>query len=664
MERIVIWRMFCRHGGSADIQVQKERIGGAGMEKRYYTIGMAGHIDHGKTTLTKALTSVDTDRLKEEKERNISIEPGYAPLYNNDHIEISVVDVPGHERFIRQMIAGVAGIDLVILVVAADEGVMPQTKEHLDILSLLGIKQTIVVLTKISRVERDMVDLALEEMMEEVKGTDFDGSSFFLVDSISGEGVNELKEAIIHSLNSLPSRSMSGELRLPVDQVFTVKGQGTVVRGTIYEGSLETGQDLMILPQGIYTKAKQIQVHNDKRRAGYAGQRTAVNLSGVDYKKLKRGNVLVSTPHLYVSETVDVCLEILTNVQYDIKQRMQVIVHAGTCEVMGKLVFFDRNRAIGGARNILCQIQLSEPIMAKRGDRFIVRRPSPVETIGGGWVIQPNGGKYRYGKETIALLEAQTEGTSEERILKVLDRFKSADRGFLLKETSLSEETMEELLKGDDWFELHDSTITHCKFAEECKNMIDRVVSKYHKDFPLYKGINSGELKQYLKEYPGSLIDYTLENGKYIQESGRVYLKGFSPHIPPEWEKRCKQLLSLMENDGNEVKDMEEYFEHVGIPHKWRSDFYHFFVQEKKIVPLDDRKAYSSKVFSESITRLKHHTNDTFHIGEAKEVLGVSRKYMIPLLEKLDKEGLTIRMDGRRKWISSVHKVEKKYKGK
>ena len=629
------------------------------MEKRYYTIGMAGHIDHGKTTLTKALTSVDTDRLKEEKERNISIEPGYAPLYNDDHIEISVVDVPGHERFIRQMIAGVAGIDLVVLVVAADEGVMPQTREHLDILSLLDIKQTIVVLTKISKVEREMVDLALEEMMEELRGTVFDGSPFLLADSLSGEGVNELKEAIIHSLNSLPSRSVSGELRLPVDQVFTIKGQGTVVRGTVYEGSLETGQDLMILPQGIHTKAKQIQVHSDKKGAGYAGQRVAVNLSGVGYKKLKRGNVLVSSPHLYVSDTIDVCLDVLMNVKYDIKQRMPVMVHTGTSEVIGRLVFFDRNSAKGGTGNILCQIQLSEPIMAKRGDRFIVRRPSPVETIGGGWVIQPNGGKYRYGEGTIELLQAETEGTPKDRILKVLDRYKSANRGFLLKETSLPEERMEKLLQGHEWIELSDSTVTHSKITDECRKMIDQVVLKYHKDFPLYRGINSGELKQSLKEYPGSLIDYVLEKGTYIQESGRVYLEGFSPQIPPEWEKRCGQLLSLLETDGNKVRDMEEYFEQAGIPENWRSDFYHYFVQEKKIVPLDDRKAYSSKVYSEAITRLKHHTNDTFHIGEAKEVLGVSRKYMIPFLEKLDKEGLTIRMEGKRKWVSNVHKVGK-----
>ncbi|MCA1058998.1 selenocysteine-specific translation elongation factor [Rossellomorea aquimaris] len=622
------------------------------MAKRYYTIGMAGHIDHGKTTLTKALTSVDTDRLKEEKERSISIEPGYAPFYMDDHLEVSVVDVPGHERFIRQMIAGVAGIDLVLLVVAADEGVMPQTKEHLDILSLLGVKQGIIVLSKISKIDEEIRELALEEIMEELIGTVFEGSPVLLVDSLTGEGVGELRETIISVIRDLPSRNISGEFRLPVDQAFTIKGQGTVVRGTIYEGSLVTGQELVILPMGIHTKAKQIQVHHHRAEKGYAGQRAAVNLSGVDYKELKRGNVLVATPHLYVTDTIDVCLNILNHVR-QIKQRMPIMVHAGTSEVMGKLVFFDRNSVNGNTNpgSILCQIRLDEYIMVKRGDRFIIRRPSPVETIGGGWVLQPKGGKYRFGEETIALLQSEMDGNPRDRVLNVLNRHKSAERDSLMKEASLSESSMREFLQEQDWVVLSDSTVTHRTIVNECRHEIESVLLKFHQDSPLLKGLNIGELKQHLKEYPGPLIDHALEKGKWKQEGGRLHLEGFSPQLPIEWEKRCSQLLSMMENDGTKVKDMEEYFKQMGIPEKWRSDFYHFFVQEKKIVPLDDRKAYSIRVFNEAVVRLKRHTKDTFHISEAKEVLDLSRKYMIPFLEKLDKEGLTIRIEDKRKWV-------------
>lgn len=659
LEGCSVCRLFCHHGRSTGIQIQDEKIeSGERMRKDHYTIGMAGHIDHGKTTLTKALTSVDTDRLKEEKERSISIEPGFAPLYEDDTVEISVVDVPGHERFIRQMIAGVAGIDLVVLAVAADEGVMPQTKEHLDILSLLGIRLCIVVLTKISKVEEDLREMAREEVIEELKDTVFDGSTVLAADGLTGEGVTALKEIIISSLKGLPSRNTAGEFRLPVDQVFTVKGQGTVVRGTIYEGSLETGQDLTILPHGIHTKAKQIQVHHRKAEKGYAGQRAAVNLPGVDYKTLKRGNVLVSSPHLFMTNTIDVCLQVLPTVRHGIKQRMRVMVHTGTSEVLGKLMLFDRNKEEAGTNptTILCQIRLDGSIMVKRGDRFIVRRPSPVETMGGGWIIQPNGGNYRFGDETIGYLKSLIEGTPSERVLRVLDRYKSLERESLKKEGSLSEERMRELLKEREWIQLSDSSISHSKIMKECQNAIKQFLLTFHEKFPLLKGVNRAELKQHLCEYPGNLVDYVLEQGNWVQGNGLVQLAGFTPHLPPAWEKRCIQLLDLLERDGTQVRDMEEYFEKVGIPEKWQSDFTRFFIQEKKIVPLDEKKAYSIGVFNNAIILLRKHTDDAFQVGEAKEVLGLSRKYMIPFLEKLDSEGLTLRIEGKRQWIGNIDK--------
>ncbi|WP_374056740.1 selenocysteine-specific translation elongation factor [Rossellomorea sp. FM04394] len=624
------------------------------MAKQYYTIGMAGHIDHGKTTLTKALTSVDTDRLKEEKERSISIEPGFAPLYHDEDMEISVVDVPGHERFIRQMIAGVAGIDLVVLVVAADEGVMPQTKEHLDILALLGITHGIVVLTKISKVDEELRDMALEEVMDELKETVFERAPVLLADSLSGEGVEELKQKIITTLKDMVSRSVRGDFRLPIDQVFTVKGQGTVVRGTVFGGTLDTGEEIMILPQGIHTKAKQIQAHHRKESRAFAGQRAAINLSGVGYKELKRGNVLVTSTHFSVTNTIDVCLEILYAVNHPIKQRMPVVVHVGTSEVMGKLVFFDRNKVESETEPILCQIRLDESIVAKRGDRFILRRPSPMETIGGGWIIQPNGGRYKFGEETMALLQSERHGTPQERVLRLLEQYKCVDEDFILREASLTHTELHDMLQGDDqWIVLSQSKVSHLKIVEECVESIDQILRGFHEEFPLLKGINSGELKQSLKEYTGDLVDYAIEQKHWKQSSGILCLEGFIPHLPPQWEKRCSQLLDLLEADGRQVKDMEEYFHQVGIPPKWQSDFHHFFIQEKKIVPLDDKKAYSYQIFMKAVEDLKEKTGETFDIADAKEVLGLSRKYMIPFLEKLDKDGLTLRIQELRKWIGT-----------
>src|SRR3954451_8255563 len=294
------------------------------MSKCYFTIGMAGHIDHGKTSLTKALTNVDTDRLKEEKERQISIELGFAPLYEDEDIQISVIDVPGHERFIRQMIAGVGGIDLVVLVVAADEGFMPQTREHLEILKFLGVKGGIVAITKIDRVEEEFVELVKEDIFTELGNTVFEKAPYVLVDSVSHKGIEQLKTMIIETLKEQEMRDAKGAFRLPIDQVFTVKGQGTVVRGTVYEGTVEEGQTLKIMPEGLEVKARQIQVHHKQAQKAYAGQRTAINLAGVSKEDLERGNVLVSSEHFIVTKTVDVAIRVVEDLDYMVKQRMPI----------------------------------------------------------------------------------------------------------------------------------------------------------------------------------------------------------------------------------------------------------------------------------------------------------------------------------------------------
>ena len=397
---------------------------------------MAGHIDHGKTSLTKALTNVDTDRLKEEKERQISIELGFAPLYEDEEIQISVIDVPGHERFIRQMIAGVAGIDLVVLVVAGDEGVMPQTREHLDILGFLGIRNGIVAITKIDRVDEEFVDLVKDDIFEELQGTVFENSPFVLVDSLSMKGIDELKNLIVDTLKEQEMRDVKGAFRLPIDQVFTVKGQGTVVRGTVYEGSVEEGQTLMIMPKGIEVRGRQLQVHHKPAKKAFAGQRVAINLSNVTKEDLERGDVVVSSEHFNVTRTIDVAIRVVEDLDYMVKQRMPIKCHIGTAEVMGRIVFFDRNDLKEENGEILCQLRLEHEIVTKRGDRFIIRRPSPQETIGGGWVIDPRGEKYRFGVQTIEELEKKKVGTPKERMIAALTEGKSLILSELIKRTA------------------------------------------------------------------------------------------------------------------------------------------------------------------------------------------------------------------------------------
>ncbi|WP_163183219.1 selenocysteine-specific translation elongation factor [Neobacillus sedimentimangrovi] len=628
----------------------------ARLEKRYFTIGMAGHIDHGKTTLTKALTNVDTDRLKEEKERQISIELGFAPLYEDDEIQISVIDVPGHERFIRQMIAGVAGIDLVVLVVAADEGVMPQTKEHLDILKFLGVKNGIVAITKIDRVDEDWMELVKEDIAKELTGTVFEDAPFVLVDSLSKKGIEELKQLIIRTLKDQDMRDVRGAFRLPIDQVFTVKGQGTVVRGTVYEGTVKEGQTLTILPKGLEVKARQIQVHHQPAQKAFAGQRAAINLSGVSKEELERGDVLVSSEHFIVTKIIDVAIRIVDKLQHPIKQRMPVKLHIGTAEVMGRIVFFDRNEVIEENGEILCQLRLEEEILTKRGDRFILRRPTPVETLGGGWVIDPRGNKYRFGNQTIEELEKKKVGAPKERITSALLEAKSLSLPELIKRTALDEETINAHLKTDKDFILHNEreyTLWQVVYSIK-EDLYDRL-QDYHQKFPLKTGMNKAELLQSMqKRYPIPLLEFAIDNGISNLELNRkeqyVSIATFTPHIPQNWSKRTNQLLEELKKDGLKVRPFKDYLTAAGIPERMEHDLRRFLEEQKLIIMQEDPFAYHEEIFSQAIATLKSRTGPEFEVGEAKEILQLSRKYMIPFLEKLDAIGLTKRVENKRIW--------------
>ncbi|MCP3739290.1 selenocysteine-specific translation elongation factor [Rossellomorea sp. BNER] len=613
---------------------------------------MAGHIDHGKTTLTKALTNVDTDRLKEEKEREISIEPGFASLYEDDQIQISVVDVPGHERFIRQMIAGVAGIDLVVLVVAADEGVMPQTKEHLEILSFLGITSGIIALTKIDRVEKELHELAREEITEELFGTVFEGAPIVLVDSLSGKGVEEIKTLIIRTIEKAETTRIQGDFRLPIDQVFTVKGQGTVVRGTVYEGMVEEGEALYVLPSGFETRARQIQVHLKEANTANGGQRAAINLSSLAKNQIKRGDVLVKSPHFTVTKTVDVTLHLVQDLQYEVKQRMTVKVHTGTAEVMGRIVFFDRNDVITTEEEIYCQLRLEEPIVTKRNDRFIIRRPTPHETIGGGEIIDPNGAKYKFGKETISKLKAKREGTAEERLIRVLQNWKVGSREEILQKTSLSSEELDLVLCREDWITFSGTKITHSSLVSELHTYISKKLEDFHNKESMKYGINKAELIQTLQ--PGwnkEMIEYVLSRGmEWKQEGPTISQKNFTPHVPPQWKKRSDNSLLSLKKSGRKVESIDVYLDKEGIPKDLQSAFIHFYREQKMIVGLEGTVFWHREVFDDALKTLIDQTKETFSIGEAKEILGLSRKYVIPFLESLDKRGLTLRDGGERRW--------------
>lgn len=626
------------------------------MDKHYFTVGMAGHIDHGKTSLTKALTNVDTDRLKEEKERQISIELGFAPLDLGDNISASVIDVPGHERFIRQMIAGVAGIDLVILVVAADEGVMPQTKEHLDILSFLGIKKGIVAVSKIDKVDEEFVDLVEDEIKEQLQGTVFADSPIILVDSINGIGIDSLRMKIKEELEQLEMRNASGAFRLPIDQVFTVKGQGTVVRGTVYEGTVIEGQTLMILPSREETKARQLQVHHKPSQKAVAGQRVAINLSNVSREGTQRGDVLVDKEHFVVTNTIDISLSFVQSLKHPIKQRTPIKLHLGTSEVMGKIVFFDRNEVTGASGEVLCQLRLDEDVVTKRGDRFILRRPTPTETIGGGWVLDPHGQKYRFGEETMKMLHIKKEGTPSQRLIDLLKEKKYLPKKELLQLTSLKEEQLEEIKQeSDDLGEILQGLSLQSE-KESLLRKANEQLANYQEKYPLRFGMNKAELiavisHQAPKEWVTAVIDEGIQD-HLIQKQGQfIATVEYEPSYPSSWKKRIESMVDSIQQDGLNVKTWEEYGSDSGIPKDVLEELKHYLKTKNKLFFLDEKNAITRENLDMAIKKLRSNTGDSFDLKMAKDSLEVSRKYLIPLMELFDTLGVTRREEQNRVWV-------------
>ncbi|KQL54480.1 translation elongation factor [Heyndrickxia shackletonii] len=624
------------------------------MKKRYFTVGMAGHIDHGKTALTKALTNVDTDRLKEEKERQISIEPGFAPLYDDDRIQISIIDVPGHERFIRQMIAGVAGIDYVVLVIAADEGVMPQTLEHAEILSFLNIEHGCIVLNKIDKVDEEVLKMAVEDIQAGLNGTMFEGVPIFPVSSVTGEGCDMLKSSIVETLLLQPERHIYDTFRFPIDQVFTVKGQGTVVRGTIYEGSVKEGDKLISLPNQLDVKVRQIQVHHEQVDTAYAGQRTALNITGIPLHQMKRGDTLVSSNSYITSDTIDVNLSLGSNLKYTVKQRMPIKCYIGTTEVMGKIVFFDRNEVTMEKEDILCQLRLDSPIVAKRGDRFIIRRPSPFETIGGGWIIDPNGKRYKFGRDTITLLQKKKSGSFSDRLFSFLEEAKALEKKLILSNLSISQEELEKEIQHQEWI-VYNDFVTHRKILNEMVNEMERNIIDFHHLNPLQTGLRKAELFQSIqRQYPEHLIEYCLkkglEQGKWEQEGPYVFKKDFHPHLPEKWIKPMSSLVASLKNDNWKVDNFITYIEKSGIESNKAQEVIKFLMDEGSIVPLTPALYWQKDVFQYYVNELKTKTNAIFDMQEAKAILGFSRKYLVPFLEAMDREKLTCRKDGGRMW--------------
>lgn len=624
--------------------------------REFFTVGMAGHIDHGKTTLTKALTGVETDRLKEEKLRNISIEPGYAPLVQTDELQISIIDVPGHERFIRQMIAGVAGIDFVVLVIAADEGVMPQTREHIAILTLLGIERGMIAVTKVERTEQELLEIIQSDIADTVAGTFLENAPLYFVDSVTQKGIEKFKSDLIETVKKQKKRSTFSSFRLPVDDVFTVKGQGVVVRGTVFDGQVRAGDDLVVLPSEKRVRVRQMQSHHEQKQVVYAGQRVAINLGGVSRDEIKRGHVLVKDNFYTSTSRIDVSFTPLEKINHEVKQRQQIKLYVGTSEVTGKIIFFDRNELQKENNSeVLCQIQLDEAVVVTRGDRFIIRRASPIETIGGGMILEPRAERHRFGKETVQLLQQMKRGTAKDRITSLLDKEFALTKPDILRLAGVTEDELGNIKH--ELIEIDEQVFTSKTAIERVIGAIESKLIPFHQTYPLRLGINRAELiSELLMAFPETLIEFVLLNEKtnniFRVTSHTVALQSFTPTFPPNWKKRIESALNEWEAQGADMEKMTDIFSRHEIPKELHTDLYYFLLHTDRAYEFDEGRLMPQSIAKQLKDKLYRKTDgSSFSLQIARDITTLSRKNLVPLLELFDRLGYTKRENNERVWL-------------
>ncbi len=628
-------------------------------------LGTAGHIDHGKTTLVKALTGIDTDRLKEEKERGITIELGFAHLTLPSGARLGIVDVPGHERFVKNMVAGASGVDLVALVVAADEGVMPQTREHLEICELLGVKTGVVVVTKRDLVDEEWLELVKEDIAEALRGTFLEGAPMVAVSAVTGEGIPELIQVLDELVAKIPDRPAEGPFRLPVDRVFVIKGFGTVVTGTAISGKLRVGEEVSVYPRELPARIRRIQVHGEDQDFAEAGQRTALNLQGLEKEDVERGDVVAHPGVLRPSLILDLDLRYLSSAPKPLLHNTRVRFHIGTSEVLGRIVLFGTDKVEPGER-ALCQIRLEEPVVCWRGDHFVIRSYSPMVTVGGGRVLNPVARKRKRSQrrqlEELALLR---DGSLEEIILYHLRQ--AEEMGLPLEEIALRVsvfgEALEEVLKRLKEHGKVKEVRTEGRrlflareIYEELKEEILERLRKYHEKFPLKPGIPKEDLRQRL---PSGLDPRVFEEmlaelakqGKIVQEREIVRLASHRIVLAEEQEELKRRIEREFLRAGFQPPDKDEVLSRFRDQGPLAVEIFNLLLQEGRLVKLKDDLVFHAKVLEEAkklaTDFLKKHGE--MAVGDFRKLTGgASRKYLIPLLEYLDREKVTIRVGDKR----------------
>jgi selenocysteine-specific elongation factor len=629
---------------------------------KHVIVGTAGHIDHGKTSLVLALTGIDADRLKEEKQRGITIDIGFADLRLGD-LQLGFIDVPGHERFVKNMLAGVHGIDLVLLVIAADESVMPQTREHFDICRLLGVGAGLVVLTKADMVDAELLELARAEVEEFVAGSFLDGAPIIPVSSTTGEGIEELKRALEALAATVPGRDTTRPLRLPVDRVFTIRGFGTVLTGTLVAGEVGVGESLELLPGGRRARVRGLQVHGHTTEHARAGQRTAVNLQGVDVGELDRGQVLASAGRFRASAMLDVRLKVLDTAPRPLEHRARVRFHIGTSEVIARLALLGRE-AIEPGGEAIAQARLETPTLALPGDRFIIRSYSPQATIAGGVVLDALAPKHRRS-DTRALewLEQLEAADERERVRLRLER--AAERGLslgeLAEQTGLPDAGLLEharaLVAGGRVALVAESPPRWMEAGAlaSLRDASVAAVKAFHKRDPLAPGLPMEELRSALfAQVPAEVfrvVTGVLVEGERIERDRDVFrLAGRGTGLTAEDEAVKKKLEQAVRGAGFEAATLADVAARAGIAEARARKFYDLLAREGRLIRLGDL-LFHREILDDLKARLRARkaVDPALDVAAFRELTGgLSRKFTIPLLEWLDRERVTRRVGDRR----------------
>jgi selenocysteine-specific elongation factor len=612
---------------------------------KHIIVGTAGHIDHGKTALVKALTGIDADRLEEEKRRGITIDLGFAHLQLTPALRLGFVDVPGHERFVKNMLAGVGGIDLVLFVIAADESIKPQTREHFDICRLLDIPRGIIALTKSDLVDDDILGLVRMEVEELVAGSFLEGAPIVPVSSVTGDGLDDLRRELARIAGAVPEKNAAGHFRLPIDRVFTVKGFGTVATGTLVSGAVAKDDEVELYPAGRRLRVRGVQVHGSKSDRAVAGQRTAVNLADIEPAELQRGDVLSEPARFRAVTQLDCRLTLLPSAK-PLKHRAPVHFHSGTAEIEAEVRLLESTAAMRPGATAYARLILREPALLLPGDRFIIRMFSPVVTIGGGFVVDGGARRYRKADSAAARLDTLASRDDSARIaLLVRESAYGMAIDDLVARTGLSEQTVKAAAAHAPVVVIAQPSAWYVDRAwmQSSRERIVKTVREFHQKHPLLPGIARQELRG---GAPPFVLDALLADAKEIAADGElVRSRGHKLVLREDEEQARGKIESAFEESGLAVPALPEVLAKSGVEASRARSLLQILLREKRLVRISDDLVFHASAIEQLRQMLAAHKGERFAVPAFKEWTGISRKYAIPLLEFLDRERVT-RRDG------------------